>query len=411
MSDVAASPPSTIRGSGTFLVALCATSFLATLMYASLSPFFSEIGSDLDVSVPALGQVITLRLLLSAGLAIIAGPIADRFGYRRTIMVGLVALCLTFLGVALSQSFAMLLLTSLPGGLAGATLSGIPLAFAATSFSGNARRQAISYVVAALSSSAIIGVPVLTTISTIAGWRGSFLFATFLSLISIPLIWRALPTDPVVDRSQPITRATILGPYSVLLGEPRMIRLYGSTFLRATGWIGYLTYVGAYLADDVGFSITTIGLVFMVSGIAYFGGSILAGRYRSHWSPASIASIMTLFAAAMLILLSFAHNLPALVVIGIFGISLGSSLAWVMFTTLMSTATTAGQGTTMSFNATIQNLGAATGGIIGGVLIAISGYQLMGAGLALALVASAVLIMVSARSFDSAPVTLATTDS
>ena len=379
-------------------------------MYSSLSPFFSEIGDDLDVSVPALGQVITLRLLLSAGLAIIAGPIADRFGYRRTIMVGLIALTLTFLGVTLSQSYPMLLLTSVPGGLAGATLSGIPLAFAATSFAGDARRQAISYVVAALSSSSILGVPILTTISTISGWRGAFLFSTILTLVAIRFIWRALPVDPIVDRSQPITRATIFGPYRVLLGEPRMVRLYGSTFLRATGWIGYLTYVGAYLADDVGFSITTIGLVFMVSGIAYFGGSILAGRYRARWSPPAVASVMTLFAAAMLVLLTFAHHLPPLVVIGICGISLGSSLAWVMFTTLMSTATTAGQGITMSFNATIQNLGAATGGIIGGVLIAISGYQLMGAGLGLILVASAVLIMVSARSFDPAPTKIATSD-
>lgn len=183
----------TTRDKRRFILALCATSFLATLMYSSLSPFFKEIGEEIGASVPAMGQVVTVRVFLSAALAILAGSIADRVGYRRMIGVGLVTLVINFIGVSLSQSYTMLIVTSIPGGIAGATLTGMPLALAATRFSGEERRKTISYVVASLSSSAIVGVPALTSLSTILGWRGVFAATAVLSALVGVFIFRALP--------------------------------------------------------------------------------------------------------------------------------------------------------------------------------------------------------------------------
>jgi predicted MFS family arabinose efflux permease len=384
------------------VAALCVVSFLATLMYSSLSPFFTEIGEDLNVSVPALGQVVTARVLLSAALAILAGPLADRFGYRRLILIGLGALALTFLGVSVSPSYLMLFLTSIPGGIAGATLSGLPLALAGSSFTGEARKQAISYTVAALSSSAIVGLPLLTFASRFLGWRGVFLATALVSLGAMALVWRALPAHSRIHDGSRFRLSTITGPYRTLLGDSAMVRLFASTFLRATGWIGFLTYAGAYLADDVGLSVTAVGLAYMVGGGAYFLGSLAAGRFAIPWTPAIFASVMTIASSVTLIVVTLATSLPVVVVLGIALTGLASALAWVMFTTLMATMTRAGQGTTMSFNATIQNLGAAAGGIVGGMAIAISGYQLLGATLGIALALSGLLILVTVRSMGPA---------
>lgn len=382
-----------------FILALCATSFLATLMYASISPFFKEIGDDIDASVPAMGQIVTARVLLSSLLAILAGSIADRVGYRRMIGIGLVALVITFFGVSVSQSYAMLLATSIPGGIAGAILTGLPLALAGTRFDGEERRKALSYVVASLSSSAIVGVPALTTLSAFVGWRGVFAATAVISGIAGVFILRALPEDVLSENPGPLSVRSIIGPYRVLLGDRRMQRLYSSTVLRATGWIGYLTYIGAYLADEVGMGIGAVGLVYMVSGACYTGGSLLAGRSSIDKPPAKIASVMTFIGAIMVVLLASVPSIPAIVVFGVAGISLASSLAWVMFTTMMSTYTPTSQSVTMSFNSTTQNLGAATGGILGGVLIAVGGYQVMGIGLGIVLMASSLIILLAADQF------------
>ena len=177
------------------LWALIATAFMSTLMYSSLAPFFSELEDDLHTSTPALGQVVTLRLLLSAGLALVAGPVADRYGYRRLITLGMAALAVSFLTVSIAQSYLMLLVTSIPGGIAGGTLSGLPLALAANAFAGEARLKAISYTVAAFSSSTIVGIPILTTASAAIGWRGVFLVCGIIALVCSLFVFRVLPDD------------------------------------------------------------------------------------------------------------------------------------------------------------------------------------------------------------------------
>ena len=392
-SDAATNPPyATLAAGRRMLAALCATAFLSTLMYASLAPFFSELEDDLSTSTPALGQVVTLRLLLSAVLALIAGPVADRYGYRRLITAGVVALAISFLSVAAAQSYAMLLLTSVPGGIAGGTLSGLPIALAANSFAGESRLRAISYTVAALSSSAIVGIPALTTASAWVGWRGVFMVSGLIALVCALFVYKALPNDNRRDDDAPISLRSVLAAYWPLLADRHMLRLSGATCLRSIGWLGFLTYLGAYLADEVGLSTRQIGLVYMIGGAGYFAGSIVAG-WRKPGSIAIAAAAMTLVTGTMVLLATTASSLPWLVVVGVCGVTLTSSFAWVMFTTLLTSTTPAGQGATMSLNATIVSLGSAGGGIAGGVLIATAGYAVLGVGLALALAGSALLIV------------------
>ncbi|CAN5701520.1 N/A [soil metagenome] len=393
-----AAPYTSISAGRNTIIALCITAFLSTLMYASLAPFFSELEVDLNTSTPALGQVVTARLLLSAGLAMMAGPIADRYGYRRLILLGLVSLAVTFLTVSISQSYVALLLTSIPGGLAGGVLSGLPLAIAAHSFTGEARRKAISYTVAALSSSAIIGIPALTTASAYIGWRGVFQASGVLALVCTFVVGWALPGDNAKPGGGKLTFSGITSAYKPLLANKPIMRLYASTILRSIGWLGFLTYLGAFLADDVDFSTRQIGLVYMIGGAGYFAGSLLAGRRQISSSIATVAAGMTFVTGVMVALAITAASIPWLVVVGICGVTLTSSIAWVMFTTLLTSTTTAGQGTTMSFNSTVVSLGSAAGGVAGGGLIAVSGYLLLGAGLAIALIASAILIVTGASS-------------
>ncbi len=370
---------------------------MSTLMYSSLAPFFSELEKDLSTSTPALGQVVTLRLLLSASLALVAGPIADRYGYRRLITLGMVALAVSFLTVAAAQSYPMLLATSIPGGIAGGTLSGLPLALAANAFAGEARLKAISYSVAAFSSSTILGIPILTTASAWIGWRGVFLVCGAIALIvSVYVLW-AMPDDAKRDSDARVSIGSVVSAYKPLLADAEMVRLYGATFLRSVGWLGFLTYFGAFLADEVGFSTRQIGLVYMVSGVGYLLGSLIAGRRRGSTSLAVFASVMTLITGLTVLLSMTTASMPWLVIAGVCGVTLSSSFAWVMFTTLLTTMTPVGQGTTMSLNSTVVSIGSASGGIVGGIMIAAAGYTVLGIGLAVALIASALLIIQGAR--------------
>lgn len=395
-TPVAGSPPFTTLAAGRqVLWALMTTAFMSTLMYSSLAPFFSELEDDLRTSTPALGQVVTARLLISASLALIAGPIADRYGYRRLITLGMVALAVSFLTVAAAQSYLMLLATSIPGGVAGGILSGLPMALAANTFAGEARLRAISYTVAALSSSTILGIPVLTTASSWIGWRGVFLAAGLIAVMAALFLLRVLPDDRIEQTGARISVRAVVAAYRPLLADREMKRLYGATFLRSIGWLGFLTYFGAFLADEVDFSTRQIGLVYMVSGIGYLIGSLIAGRRRGGTSIALFAAVMTMLTGLAVLISMTTATHPWLVVAGVCGVTLSSSFAWVMFTTLLTTMTPVGQGTTMSLNSTVVSIGSATGGVFGGAMIAAAGYTALGIGLALALAGSSLLILQS----------------
>src|SRR5262245_26318488 len=90
------------------LLAVC--SFLALVNFVALSPFLPAVARELKTSVPLVGQVTTALTLLSAGLGLVIGPLADLRGHRRLIVVGIVAVALNLAGMALAPTYAVLLL-------------------------------------------------------------------------------------------------------------------------------------------------------------------------------------------------------------------------------------------------------------------------------------------------------------
>jgi predicted MFS family arabinose efflux permease len=209
-----------IAASHSPLIALCVISFFAPLLFVAIGPFLAVIADDLDSSVPAIGQAETLRLVISAALGLVAGPVADRSGYRLLLTGGMICAAMSFMVTGLAPNYPLFMLTSIPAGLAGAVLFGLPVAYAANRYEGDDRRRAISWIVASLSGSAIVGVPVLTTVETFTGWRGVFLICAALSIAVACFVFRSLP----FDRARPDQRldwSELVGSYRPLIKDRR----------------------------------------------------------------------------------------------------------------------------------------------------------------------------------------------
>ena len=70
------------------VLALVGASFLGALTSVALGPFLPVIGRDLRTPVPLLGQTATAALLSAAVLGLVVGPLADRYGHRRLLLIG-----------------------------------------------------------------------------------------------------------------------------------------------------------------------------------------------------------------------------------------------------------------------------------------------------------------------------------
>jgi DHA1 family inner membrane transport protein len=380
-SESIATPPvqETDRDAGTrVLVALCVASFLAAMNFVAITPFYSDIARDLDTTVPLLGQVVTLIILVSAGLGMAVGPLSDRYGYRWPLVTGVLAVAVTLAGTGLAPSYPVLLAVSLTGGLADALVFGLPFAIAGVRFSGAPQRRAMGWTIASLSAAPIVGVPILTTIGDFAGWRVALVSAGLGAAATAWFVASSLPADDARPTVR-FRKREILAAYTPLLRHPSTLRLYGVSALRAVAWIGLLTYLGAFLSDELGLSTRAIGFVYTAAGMGSAAGSLFGGR-RPLGSPRPaigvLCAVTGVTAGLVLLVPQIWATLPLLILLGV-----SSSIAGLAIASLLVTESPAGTGTTMVLNGTVFNLGSAVGSALGGVLIALGGYSALGLGL------------------------------
>jgi MFS transporter, DHA1 family, inner membrane transport protein len=373
---------------GRIQVLLCLSAFLAALNYFAPTPFYPQMAHDLQTTVPLLGQVVTLMALISAGLGLLAGPLADRYGYRWPLVMGLLAIAVGLLGSGLAPTYPVLLVLGVVMGFGDALAYSLPFAIAATYFSGPAQRRAIAWTIGALSAAPIVGVPLLTAVGGLTSWRVALATA---GVAAAGVAWFVAAVLPA-DRLHPSSRfrvAELLAAYTPLLHHPPSLRFLAVSAVRGMWWIGLLTYLGAFLGTVVGLGPQHVGLVYALAGGAYTAGSIAAGSLLGGLSPRHVVALSSLI-GGVLVTPMVLYPVPWVVLPLLLAASAAASICSVSVVALLADESPAGAGTTMVLNGSVLNLGTAGGAVLGGTLIAFGGYTALGIGLPLfALVAAA----------------------
>jgi predicted MFS family arabinose efflux permease len=362
------------------MTALCLPASLAVLNALALSPFLSEIAKDLDTSVALPGQALTITGLLGATFGLVIGPAADRIGYRKLMLCGLAALILCDILTATAPSFFAILLAQLVGGFSAATITPMAYSIIGTRVAGEGRRRAIATIYAASSAGNIIGFPVLSTIGDAYSWRWSFVAIAVAAACGLVLAAFELPKDVPTERT-PLRIATILATYRPIARHERMRLIYAAQFLRGVSWTGLLTYVGAFATDELGASVRLTGFLWlMISPGFMFGSMLVGGRLRRVNPRGAFALTTTAMGAVIGLMLVSQPPIPATFAL-LFVIALFGGIAEVAAAGIISSETPAPQGATMSLHSSVLRFGTATGALIGGALLALGGYSLLGVGL------------------------------
>jgi predicted MFS family arabinose efflux permease len=397
--------PAPIRSAvapGRVQILLCLSAFLAALNFFAPTPFYPQMAHDLQTTVPLLGQVVTLMALISAGLGLLAGPLADRYGYRWPLVIGLLAIAVGLLGTGLAPTYPVLLGLGVVMGFGDALAYSLPFAIAATYFSGLAQRRAIAWTIGALSTAPIIGVPLLTVVGGLTSWRVALAAA---GVAAVGVAWFVAAVLPA-DRLHPASRLRVrelLAAYSPLLHHPPSLRFLAVSGLRGMWWVGLLTYMGAFLGTVVGLSPQYVGLVYAMGGGAYTAGSIIAGNLLGGLSPRFVVTLSSLIGGVLVVPI-FLLPVPWVVVPLLIAVSVAAAICSVSVVALLADESPAGAGTTMVLNGSVLNLGTAGGAVLGGTLIAYGGYPALGIGLPLfALVAAALAWWPGSRQTENDP--------
>jgi len=362
---------------GHILAAILCAPLVSFLNAIGLVPFLSVVADELGTSVAALGQVTALSMALATGLGLVAGQFADRYGYRRMLLVGLGTVILSAFASAFALSFVALLIAGLIGAVSRAVVAPISLTIAGTWFDGTERQRAMGLVSAAIAGAAVVGVPLMASIAALWSWRFAFAALGVAAAVVIVLTRHTLPENrPVTTSSLGIRQ--ILGAYRPLLRDRPTTSILGSNLFRSTGSWTVGTYIATFLVLDRNLSVQQASLAFAVAGLGLFLGSLSAGVPLRLIAPRSVLVGCSAIGAS-LVGISMALPVPTLWVFGlVFAGLFVNGVGNVAANLLLIDETPAGAATTMSLNGAVLSFSSAMGGVVGGLLLAVGGYTAIG---------------------------------
>jgi predicted MFS family arabinose efflux permease len=371
---------------------LALSTFVNHLNMIAWIPFLPFIAKAQNLSVSLLGQVPASMLLLSAFLGLVIGPLADLYGYRRTLVACLAAVAAASLTTGLSTTIIALFLAALFGSAGRAAVMPVAQATATASFmEGTRRRRAISRIQSGAPLAATLGIPLLTTIATMLSWRGSFLVIATLAVGVAWAVRYVVGPDETVSAGRELRLRGIFAGYRPLLQHrPTMVLLIGAC-VENIGVNAMWTYYGAFFVQRYGFAADEVGWVSLAAGLGVLIGQTAAGgRLGQH---SRLLFITGCIGSGSLIGLSLILSLPAVATITLIAAGwLTHGLVMVATVVLLVDSSPAGRAATLTLNSSAQSFGWAVGAGIGGIVLAVSGYVALGFCTVVLPLASALLV-------------------
>ena len=265
------------------LLALGALSTFGPLSLDLYLPALPQLASSLGTS-DALAQLTMSACMV--GLAVgqlLAGPLSDRVGRRRPLLIGVGIFAASSAGCAFAPSIGVLLVLRLVNGLAGAAGLVIARAMVRDLYSG-ARAAKVFSMIIVVSSAAPVVAPLLgSQLLRVTDWRGVFVA---LAVLGVAL----LATAVTLPETLPAGRRRLAADHSLSSGVVRVahdpvFRAYAAVLaLGLCGLFAYLSLGSFVLQREFGLSAQAYGAVFAVNalGIVVAGqlGSALIGRMR-----------------------------------------------------------------------------------------------------------------------------------
>jgi DHA1 family inner membrane transport protein len=374
----------------TMLAALCGATFLVTGAGVAMAPFLLVIAGELAVDLAALGNLLALQNVAWGVVSLVAGAGSDRLGRRPILIGGLLAMGAGRLGFAGAHGEAAaagwMALTGVGGGAFMSTV------YAAVSdhVASEQRGRALGWVITGQSLSLLAGVPLVTSIGAVWGWRGALASQGAATALVALVVWLAVPPDPPRRPGSPP------GAPLAVLARPEILALLGAGTAERICFGAMAVYLAAYLQTSYGVTLAALAValavVAMGNVIGNALGASLADRVRSRPRAFAATSVATALLAGPL--LAWRPGLAGSVGLG-FAYSLVNALGRPALVTTLSEVPVAVRGAVLGANMAMASVGWLAASAVGGWLIARHGFESLGLFCAAAGVAGAVLAVLA----------------
>lgn len=350
------------------LLALTISAFAIGTTEFVIVGLIPTIASDLGVSLPAAGLLVSLYALSVAIGAPLLTALTGRLP-RKTLLAGLMALFTIGNLVAWrAPSYESLIVARILTGLAHGVFFSVGSIIATTLVPKEKAASAIATMFSGMTVAFVAGIPLGTFIGQHFGWRATFLVVAGFGLVAF------LGAVAFVPRHLAQTRPAPLFQQFRVLAQPRLLLVYAMTAVGYGGSLIAFTFMAPLLEEISGFTPSQVSFVLVAYGVSVAAGNVWGGKLADRIGPVKALKRIFLLLAAVLFALTFTvHNawLAVLTMLCWGAVAFGNVPGLQVYVVKQARhfapeATDVASG----FNIAAFNLGVAGGSSLGGLIVA-----------------------------------------
>lgn len=362
------------RLTGKIIVLLAGLSAISTLSTNIILPAFPDIGEQLGVSARELGLTLSSFFITFALAQLVVGPLADRYGRKKLILVGLSIFIVGTVVGGLAGSLETLIIGRVIQALGVCAAAVLARAIARDLFDGETLARALSLTMIATAAAPGFSPLVGSVLTTTLGWRAIFILVG-LAAFAVAIFYTATlgETHPT-ERRAPVSIPGVIVAYFRLAVNGQFILPALSVSLLMSGLFASFGAAPAILIKGIGLSSLQVGFYFAATVFVVFGAGMAAPPLARRYGAQIITSagiLTALLGGGMLLIgpespglgwyslsmvmylwgMGLANPLGTAITMGPFGKQAGLASALLGFLTMGAAAITTWLGSVLTFSA------------------------------------------------------------
>ncbi len=233
-----------------------------------IAPILPDIGRELRIDPALQGTLITAFVLSLGVFALFIGPVSDKVGRRKVILMGCGALSVALLLHALAFDYTSFLVIRILAGMSGGLLSGAAVSYVGDYFSYEERGWANGIVMSGIAVGQVLGIPLGVSLAGIWGYKAPFVFFALPMAFAFLFTYFKVPQPNVARLDQPLSLKHIVVSYRTLLLEKPIQTAVVTYFLQFFSLMLFIVFLPTWLEEEMGLNKYHIASMYFAGGIA-----------------------------------------------------------------------------------------------------------------------------------------------
>lgn len=243
-------------------------------------PFAPALSRGLDVPITAIASLIAINQV-TAILGVFFGPLIDRWGYRRIMMVGMALMIVGMFSGGFVATYLFVFLAMLIAGLGKSMYDPAIQAFIGKKVAYKQRAKAVGFSEMSWAGSSLIGIPAIGMVMQWAGWQAAFWLLGCVGVICLVGLYYVLPFDdnmgyqPNRNNRLGNSRHLTIAIWKDLIRNRPALGMIGFGFFFSLANDSLFVVFGAWMESTFGLGLSSLGFATAVIGIAELAGESL----------------------------------------------------------------------------------------------------------------------------------------